>query len=151
MSIIYLQAAAASNKWWSTTQLTINASSIGNLEVPATSLLRPLGPFFGFSHSRLLFSWILLIRPLLVLIALLVRIGAFLRLLFQARRCCCEDWGLGRLAFRQFRTVFPLLAVLCSSVPEQKMPHSQPLWIDCHIAYHHVGMCAMLSLHMLCT
>ena len=88
----------------------------GNLEVPPTSLLRPLGPFFGFSHSRLLFY-----RPLWCFrsigcigaqssafgaFALLVRIGACLRLQLHGAELLLRglrSWKTG--IFDSFRTV----------------------------------------------
>ena len=57
-----------------------------------------------------------------------------------------EDWH-----FDSFALSF-LYWLCCVRVCLNKRCHIHSRsWIDCHIAYHHVGMCAMLSLHMLCT
>ena len=122
--------------------MTINASFIGNLEVPPTSLLRPLGPFFGFSHSRLYFSWILLSRPLLVLslywAALVLVYGCNCRRRVSATRIeVLEDWHL-----RQFPRCRFLYWLCCDRVCLNKSCHIHSRYgfivINCRSSCWHV-------------
>ena len=101
-----------------------------------------VGPFFGFSHSRLYFSWILLSRPLLVLslywAALVLVYGCNCRRRVSATRIeVLEDWHL-----RQFPRCRFLYWLCCDRVCLNKSCHIHSRYgfivINCRSSCWHV-------------